>query len=47
MERYGRPSGPWIRHIKDRLLSEVLEGRMAPNDRDAAWKLADELIQAG
>jgi len=46
MERYGRPPGPWIRRIKDALLDEVLDGRLATDDRASAWKIADRLIGA-
>jgi poly(A) polymerase len=44
MDRYGRPPGPWIQRVKDALLEEVVEGRLAPDDRHAAWRLADELV---
>jgi len=44
MQRYQRAPGPWIRHIKDTLREEVLEGHLAPDDRDAAWMIADRLI---
>jgi poly(A) polymerase len=44
MERYRLPPGPWIRKIKDSLLDEVLDGRLAPDDRAGAWQLADELM---
>jgi len=43
MERYRRPPGPWIKPIKAALENEVLEGRLAPDDRQAAWRIADEL----
>jgi poly(A) polymerase len=45
MVRYGRPPGPWIRAIKDRLLNEVLDGTLAPGDRDSALRIADEMIE--
>jgi poly(A) polymerase len=44
MERYARPPGPWIREIKERLLEEVLEGNLSPDDRDGAWEVADRLL---
>jgi poly(A) polymerase len=47
MERYNRPPGPWIRGIKDRLQDEVLEGRLAPDDRRRAWEIADRLVEEG
>lgn len=47
MQRYQRSPGPWIRHIKETLRDEVLEGHLAPDDRDGAWKIADRLIATG
>lgn len=47
MRRYGREPGPWIREIKDALLTEVLEGRVEMDDVEAAWALADDLVQSG
>jgi poly(A) polymerase len=44
MERYGRGPGPWIREIKDALLEEVVEGRLARDDEQAAWRIADRLV---
>jgi poly(A) polymerase len=44
MSRYGLPPGPWIRRIKDALKGEVEHGHLAPDDREAAWRLADELV---
>lgn len=44
MERYGRPPGPWIKEIKSALCDELLEGRLAPDDKDAAWQIADHLV---
>ena len=47
MERYNRSPGPWIRRIKDRLRDEVVEGHLAPGDRDAAWAIADRMVVTG
>ncbi|HEX6506487.1 MAG TPA: hypothetical protein VF221_02540, partial [Chloroflexota bacterium] len=44
MSRYNRPPGPWIRTVKSRLMDEVFEGRLRPDDTEAAWRIADELI---
>lgn len=46
MARYGRPPGPWIRRIKDALQDEVIEGRLAPGDRERAWEVADRLVSS-
>lgn len=46
MARYGRPPGPWIRRIKDALQEEVVDGHLQSDDRDSAWRVADELIEA-
>lgn len=47
MERYARPPGPWIRTVKERLLDEVLEGNLSPDDTAGAWVLADRLLAEG
>jgi poly(A) polymerase len=47
MRRYGRPPGPWIREIKERLLDEVIEGNLEPGDEAAAWEMADRLLSNG
>jgi len=46
MQRFELPPGAWIRPIKDALNEEVLEGRLRPHDREAAWKLAEALARA-
>jgi len=45
MRRFELPPGAWIRPIKDALSEEVLEGRLRPHDREAAWKLAEALAR--
>lgn len=40
MTLFERPPGPWIRPIKDYLLNLVLEGELAPDDRERAAELA-------
>jgi poly(A) polymerase len=42
--RYGRPPGKWIGEIKDALEGEVIEGRLRPDDREAAWAIADRMV---
>lgn len=44
MERYGRGPGPWIRAVKTALEREVIDGRLAPSDRESAWRIADDLV---
>lgn len=44
MAMFGRPPGPWIKGIKDRLLSAVLDGQLASYDKDGAAELARELM---
>lgn len=46
MEMFGRPPGPWIREVKDRLLNAVLDGEIAPDDREAAAAIAAEMLGA-
>lgn len=40
MEMFGRAPGPWIRPIKERLLALVLDGELAPDDRERAAEIA-------
>jgi poly(A) polymerase len=44
MEMFGRGPGPWIRDVKDYLLELVLEGALAPDDKETAAELARERI---
>lgn len=43
MSMFDRPPGPWIRPIKDHLLELVIEGELAPDDRDTAERIAREM----
>jgi len=45
MEIFGRPPGPWIRPIKDRLLAMVLDGDLAPDDRERAAEIARSMMR--
>ncbi len=45
MEHFGRGPGRWIKHIKDYLESEVVEGRLAQDDKETAWRLAEEYVR--
>lgn len=42
--RYRRPAGPWIRGIKEALRDAVIDGTLASGDRNAALRLADDLM---
>jgi poly(A) polymerase len=44
MALFDRPPGPWIKPIKERLLSAVLDGELAPDDKDGATTLAQEFM---
>ncbi len=45
MELFKRPAGPWIKPIKDKLLELVLDGELAPDDKEKAAKIAREIVQ--
>jgi poly(A) polymerase len=45
MEMFGRGPGPWIRPIKDRLLEMVLDGELAPDDKERAVEIARAMMQ--
>jgi poly(A) polymerase len=40
MELFGRSPGPWLRPVKDYLLGLVIDGQLAPDDRETAAELA-------
>ena len=42
MRMFGRPPGPWIAPLKDYLLDLVIEGTLAPDDRETAERLVRE-----
>lgn len=44
MAMFGRPPGPWIKGVKDQLLAAVLDGQLAPDDKEAAAVMARELL---
>ncbi|HYU20635.1 MAG TPA: HD domain-containing protein [Chloroflexota bacterium] len=44
MALFGRGPGPWIKPIKDRLLSAVLDGTLAPDDKEGAAAVARETL---
>ena len=41
---YGRAPGPWVGAIKAKLLDEVVEGNLGPDDMDEAWRIADRVL---
>ncbi|MDQ4083664.1 MAG: HD domain-containing protein, partial [Actinomycetota bacterium] len=41
MEHFGRGPGLWIKHVKDYLENEVVEGRLAEDDTEKARALAE------
>lgn len=45
MEIFGRPPGRWIKPIKDFLQGEVIEGRLAKDDRARARELAESFAR--
>src|ERR671916_107185 len=45
MRIFGRPPGRWIKPIKDFLQGEVIEGRLAKDDRDRARELAESFAR--
>jgi poly(A) polymerase len=45
MELFGRPPGPWLRPIKDHLLGMVIDGLLAPDDKQQAIEIARELVK--
>ncbi len=43
MELFQRGPGPWLRPIKDHLLELVIDGALAPGDKEAATRIAREM----
>ncbi len=41
MEHFGRGPGRWIKPVKTYLEGEVIEGRLAQDDKEKAWQLAE------
>jgi poly(A) polymerase len=44
MRLFGLPPGPWIKEIKSRLRELVIDGEIAPDDRERAAAIAADLI---
>src|SRR6266566_1063956 len=47
MEIFGRGPGPWLRPIKDHLLSLVIDGALAPDDKEEAVEIARAMLDKG
>ncbi len=45
MAIFKRPPGPWIRDVKDYLLAKVLDGELAPDDKEKAIEMAEEYLR--
>lgn len=45
MALFGRGPGPWIKPVKDYLEREVVEGRLAQDDKDRARELAESYVR--
>jgi poly(A) polymerase len=45
MALFGRNPGPWLRPIKDSLLSRVIDGELAPDDKEGAEKIARSMLK--
>lgn len=45
MKLFGRPPGPWLRPVKDHLLSLVIDGALAPDDKERAAIIARAFLQ--
>ncbi len=44
MQLFGRGPGPWLRPIKEHLLGLVIDGALAPDDKETATKIARSLL---
>lgn len=44
MQIFGREPGPWLRPLKDYLLGLVIDGQLAPDDREQAERLATAFL---
>jgi len=45
IERFGLQPGPLVGQIKAYLEEQIIEGRLAPNDVEGAWNLAEEFLK--
>jgi poly(A) polymerase len=44
MELFGRGPGPWLRPLKEHLLALVIDGVLAPDDKETAKRIAQEFL---
>jgi poly(A) polymerase len=44
MQLFSQPPGPWIKHLKDHLRELVIDGQLAPDDRERAAAIAQQLM---
>jgi poly(A) polymerase len=44
MALFGRGPGPWLRPLKDHLLSLVIDGELSPDDKEGAARIARSLL---
>ena len=45
MAMFDRGPGPWLRPIKEHLLGLVIDGALAPDDKEGAAKIARMLVE--
>ncbi len=45
MARFGRGPGRWIGEVKRELIERVREGTLAPDDAEAVWQVASEIVE--
>jgi poly(A) polymerase len=46
MQMFALPPGPWIKTVKEHLRELVIDGALAPDDREGAARIARELVTA-
>jgi poly(A) polymerase len=46
MRMFALPPGPWIKRVKDHLRELVIDGDLAPGDRDTAARIARAIVLA-
>src|SRR6185437_2852514 len=47
MALFGRPPGPWLRPLKEHLLSLVIDGALSPDDKTEATRIAHAFLATG